>query len=520
MKKRLLSALLFTAALSLPAAAQTLPAQPAPEGSGTRPAPRTSAAEIDDANDAASPEEVSKKITRFEKILAALPKFSGYAQIGYTYQTNVGGTDGKNSSSFNVKRMRLILTGDISRTFDYKMQFEGFSSSADQQGKALITVQDMYLRAKIRPQIHIWAGQFPVPLTIENYDISPGTLEVPNFSHAILKMVCRNAVSGYNTYGRDCGLQATGAFLHRDGWDMLTYNLALFNGSQMNRSDDNKSKDIVARLTFFPLRELRISGSVNWGEYTNNTVSKDYIPMTRYAAGFWYDSEHILVRAEYAHTGSSAAYTDKTTGGKDTRQGRRTDVLPHRRLQIQGQIHARNPLRRLQRQTQHLPARLGRQAAGLSGGLPLHAHSAAEGAGRMDAFEILGGGSQERQRLRSGADRILLTPGPIVPAVAGTTSPHAPARTPGRRGTFPRPFGTFLPPLRTISGLRPLSGENYGPAVWSFYLLYIPLLRRPRPAAFPFRLIRPNTEPLRDEGAANLTMQQHAPIHKRTCQEI
>lgn len=211
MKKRLLSALLFTAALSLPATAQTLPARPAPEGSDTRPAPRTSAAEIDDANNAASPEEVSKKITRFEKILAALPKFSGYAQIGYTSQTNVGGTDGKNSSSFNVKRMRLILTGDISRTFDYKMQFEGFSSSADQQGKALITVQDMYLRAKIRPQIHIWAGQFPVPLTIENYDISPGTLEVPNFSHAILKMVCRNAVSGYNTYGRDCGLQATGA---------------------------------------------------------------------------------------------------------------------------------------------------------------------------------------------------------------------------------------------------------------------------------------------------------------------
>ena len=53
-------------------------------------------------------------------------------------------------------------------------------------------------------------------------------------------MVCRNAVSGYNTYGRDCGLQATGAFLHRDGWDMLTYNLALFNGSQMNRTTTSR----------------------------------------------------------------------------------------------------------------------------------------------------------------------------------------------------------------------------------------------------------------------------------------
>ena len=38
--------------------------------------------------------------------------------------------------------------------------------------------------------------------------------------------------------------------------------------------------------------------------------------MTRYAAGFWYDSEHLLVRAEYAHTGSSAAYTDQTPGDK------------------------------------------------------------------------------------------------------------------------------------------------------------------------------------------------------------
>lgn len=36
--------------------------------------------------------------------------------------------------------------------------------------------------------------------------------------------------------------------------------------------------------------------------------------MTRYAAGFWWATANTSVRAEYAHTGSSAAYTDKTTG--------------------------------------------------------------------------------------------------------------------------------------------------------------------------------------------------------------
>lgn len=124
-------------------------------------------------------------------------------------------------------------------------------------------------------------------------------------------MVCRNAMSGYNTYGRDCGLQATGAFLHRDGWDMLTYNLALFNGSQMNRPDDNKSKDIVAR-SHSSSQELRISGSVNWRIPTTR-FRRTIHDATPPASG---TTANTSRRAEYAHTGSSAAYTDKTTGKK------------------------------------------------------------------------------------------------------------------------------------------------------------------------------------------------------------
>lgn len=297
MKKQLLSLLALAAIVAIPV---------------------TAAAQADsESSEAQSPQteemtmaEMSKKVTKFDKFLAALPKFSGYAQVGYQYQTNAGGIEDANSSTFMVKRMRLIMTGDISKTFEYKMQFEGFSSTKGVDNKALISVQDMFLKAKVSPALHFWVGQFPIPLTMENYDISPGTLEVPDFSLLVLNMVCRNAVSGVVTYGRDLGVQATGGFIKRNGFNIIDYNICVFNGSQMNISDDNKTKDIVARLTIRPLRDLRFSASVNWGEYVSkNKDFGKYVPMTRYAVGAWYnESNGLMVRSEYGHAGTSKNY--------------------------------------------------------------------------------------------------------------------------------------------------------------------------------------------------------------------
>lgn len=255
-------------------------------------------------------------LTGIKKFLAYMPKFSGYGQVGYQYESNVGGVADANSSTFMVKRMRLIMTGDISKVFEYKMQLEGFSSSKGVDSKALISIQDLFFKAKICPALHFWVGQFPIPLTIENYDISPGTLETPDFSSAVNKMVCRNAVSGILTYGRDIGIQATGGFFQRDGFSILDYNLCVFNGSQMNGPDDNKSKDIVARVTVRPIRDFRISGSVNYGEYANARFGK-YIPMTRYAVGAWYDSKGLMIRSEYAHAGADRSFGEKGTARVD-----------------------------------------------------------------------------------------------------------------------------------------------------------------------------------------------------------
>ena len=57
------------------------------------------------------------------KLLSILPKFSGYIQTGY----NWGDKNGDNRSSFQLKRMRLIIDKKVSKTFDFRDQLECFS---------------------------------------------------------------------------------------------------------------------------------------------------------------------------------------------------------------------------------------------------------------------------------------------------------------------------------------------------------------------------------------------------------
>ena len=247
-----------------------------------------------------------------------LPKFSGYLQAGYLWDKS------SDVSTFKVNRLRLILTGDISKTFDYKLQAEGFSNSVDGKNKALVSVQDAFIRAKFHPSLYVQVGQFPISLSIENFDISPATLEFVNFSSIVNKMVCRNAVTGFTHYGRDAGVMLSGSFLPKDGYSLISYNLNLFNGSQLNQTDNNKSKDIVGRLTVQPHKNFRVSGSMNWGEYYKPQPNIDgvpeadvvnygrYVSMTRYVVGAFYQADRLTVRGEFGQQKSQYDLVDET----------------------------------------------------------------------------------------------------------------------------------------------------------------------------------------------------------------
>ena len=268
--------------------------------------PSNTKSEVAQANN----DDLTKQVN---KLLSILPKFSGYIQTGY----NWGDKNGDNRSSFQLKRMRLIIDKKVSKTFDFRAQLECFSGSVDNSAykKKVITVMDAFVNAHITDALHFRAGQYYLPLGFENYDISPSTLETVDFSNICYRMVCRNAISSADLidYGRDLGVMAYGdLFKSRDQkFSYLSYQLSLTNGYLPTLNDDNKSKDFVGRITIRPVEKLRIIGCYNWGEYkglNENGDAKDYLPMNRFITGAWYyDPNGLDVRAEYGHIESDDA---------------------------------------------------------------------------------------------------------------------------------------------------------------------------------------------------------------------
>ena len=132
---------------------------------------------------------------KWEKVLEKLPKLSGYLQTGWNYNSV-----GNGSSSFQAKRLRLIMDGNVVKNVSFRLQieaFNGIAGSTNGNGQKNLQVMDAFVTAKISKAFQIRAGQYYLPLGYENYDLSPSTLETVDFSNICYRMVCRNAI-GYD----------------------------------------------------------------------------------------------------------------------------------------------------------------------------------------------------------------------------------------------------------------------------------------------------------------------------------
>ena len=252
-----------------------------------------------------------KEQTTWEKIISHMPKFSGYLQTGWNW-SKTSATGSRASSSFQAKRLRLIMDGNVGEKVDFRLQieaFNGIAGSTNANGQKTVQVMDAFATLKLMPELKIRAGQFYTPLGYENYDISPKTLETVDFSNIVYRMACRNPYE-YNVidYGRDLGVMIMGdAFGSGKGFRYLHYDLALTNGSLPTKDDRNSSKDVYASVTVRPMKYFNIKTTYNYGRYSTQNIggstgvgSGKYSPMNRMVVGAWYnDPQGLDLRAEY-----------------------------------------------------------------------------------------------------------------------------------------------------------------------------------------------------------------------------
>lgn len=277
---------------------------------GTAPVPASAAAS---AAETPSLESLAAEVAALKAQAAArdarldrLPRLSGYVQAGYEWSDE--------SSSFFIKRVRLDLRGALARTLDYRVQLE-FASSPK--------IVDAYLHYKPFRQLNFKLGEYKIPFTIENTDYVPLKFELIEYPLALQRLMgfaepiggryVGGAMQGGETLkdtGRDMGLTLHGSFFPCGERALLSYDVGVFNGAGINLRDNNRSKDVVARLTLRPVRGLTLSGSWYGGEY-----GADCLERQRVSAGVCYDRGRGVVRGEWIGGRTGYAATEEYAAG-------------------------------------------------------------------------------------------------------------------------------------------------------------------------------------------------------------
>ena len=235
-------------------------------------------------------------------------KFSGYAMLQYQGQDK----EDAHTNSFNLRLARFILDGKIG-DFDWRAQIQG--TNAKGPGEPTVQLVDLYAEWRKYPEFKIRAGQFKRAFTFEN-PTHPITQGWRGYADVI------NRLSGFgdragekSSGGRDIGIQLSGDILpNSNGRKLLHYQVGVYNGEGINRSDKNNQKDIIGGLWVMPIKGVRI-GAFGWhgshGDMVVDQVMTDYgtaqtvtgnVPLNRYCLSAEYDKDEYTFRAEYIHS--------------------------------------------------------------------------------------------------------------------------------------------------------------------------------------------------------------------------
>ena len=260
--------------------------------------------------------ELDARLAKNEKRAATLEKVRQYAKLSGFMQGEYDWTyDNENktgTSSFYLRRVRFTIAGDLyngkAGKLDYRVYFDLVRIKKDNPNPLL----DMWIKYQPIKEFGVQFGQYKNPITFEA-SISPAKYDFVDFSYVVCNLAKMGAddVAGYNVTARDAGFQFFGGFIHRDGYSIINYNIGVLNGSGINVKDDNKSKDVYAKLTIKPSRDFAVATYYQWGEANLSSMSAEkyaeynwsgsakYVTTHRWGGGFNYDGKHAFARGEY-----------------------------------------------------------------------------------------------------------------------------------------------------------------------------------------------------------------------------
>lgn len=160
-------------------------------------------------------------------------------------------------------------------------------------------------------ELNVRAGQFKAPYSLEN-QISLTDLETVFNTRSVSSLIgmgddVQTYQNGKNNTGRDVGLMLSGSLFTLNNHDFIQYAAGVFQGTGLNTSDKDNSKDFSASLMFQPLKGFRVGGSVYYGDATydisGKRIKENELTYTRnrWMLSADYKSDRLYARAEWIH---------------------------------------------------------------------------------------------------------------------------------------------------------------------------------------------------------------------------
>lgn len=217
----------------------------------------------------ASAQQKERKEIDWLKELTSRITINGYMQGGYAYSDQ----GNKTTSSFNFKR--AIFWGKARITDRWSFLF--MNNFANEKG--VLEFWTDY-RVTNNKALTVRIGQFQHPFSIES-PLSPTMLELVDVtSQSVAYLANGNEPLLGPNYGRDQGVMLLGDLFN----DHFHYELAVMNGQGINQADGNSDKDVIVKLEYRPVKELRIVASGQKGrghaikacEWNDIAVGDDY----------------------------------------------------------------------------------------------------------------------------------------------------------------------------------------------------------------------------------------------------